>query len=1322
MRRLFPLLAGLCLFAASLSAQMVISSLSSPVFASGEGGTSSQESPFSDRFNPASSAFKQRPTVDFSYFALPSASGFGNAVNLGFTFPQNWAVLSTTASYWGVDVSGLDLGNQGQFTAGISKDLFDDLYIGAQFATEFGTGGWGAGLSLGFQHFPGTILPWVQDLRWGVALRDMGSPYTTVTSKNAIPPVFTPAIGADFFVLKSSGLSVELRPELSLPSFQDLKFSLGSTLTLGENLLLNMAVGFDVRDLVAGTAPIVPLSAGVVFKFQTDIQDNIDVLDFSKQGWNKSEVRVATAVMPLPGGVWALGAGVNVPLGPRDTSPPVVKAETSLKQFISPNNDGVQDVWTLPVSMTDERFITSYRVAVFDMGKVLVRSIQGSIALPQAEAFDQILNRLVYVKHGVNIPPQLEWNGYSDNGTVVQDGTYSIVVSVRDDNGNQKDWPLGQVVVKNTPPLAYVSLPVNEFNPVGQRNRLALVQRGTAEDLWTGIVRNSRDEAVRTVTWNQTVPANFEWDGKNDQGKLVPDGVYSYELRTNDRAGNKADARVGNILVNSLPTPLDLNLNRIALSPEGNGAKTLVFQPKPGVTTGMTGWKLEIRDTKGNLYKTSTGNGVIPSELAYDGHNEANQSLPEGDYRAKLTLEYSNGNTPEVVSPPFSVKNNPPQAVVTTSYTVFSPGSVDGHGALSFQQTTSTEDQWTGKLLSPTGAVVRALRWSGKADATFLWDGLGSDGKLLPDGDYTYTLESADKAGNRGQSQPVTVSIDTRERPVFLTADRNAVTPGSGAANATVKFVPQIKDTTGLQNVNLIVRNAFGMVVRTWPDQSAPGPVEWDGKLDNGTFAPDGVYAAELKASYANGKTPAARSSQVLVKNGLPTLNLSSDTTIFSPTPGSKKPVLTILQDSSSEKLWTASLSRGSEVVKSFSWKGKVSNIVWDATDDNGNHVADGTYRYEVKTTDDAGNSLVKSLANLTVDSRPTPLFLTTSAEGFSPNADGTLDTITLTPKLGVTDGIERWKLSIENDSLGLRKTFSGTGAPPGQLVWDGTGDDKRTSEDGRYTAKLEVAYSKGNLPETRSSGFFLAALPPQVALELTPQPFSPDSDGTNDELLVSLAVKSAVPVSDWSLEITDPEGHRFIRFAGKGAPASQFKWDGRSDTGELVQSASDYALRLQVRDSLGNVGTVAKPLAVDVLVIRDGERLRIIIPSITFAASSPDFLKGVEADKKNKNVAVLKRLAEIFTKYSRYKIGIEGHAVMLNWDNKVRGDKEQESELLPLSKKRAEAVKDYLNTLGIAASRIGTEGIGGARPVVPFSDVDNRWKNRRVEFWLDKP
>jgi outer membrane protein OmpA-like peptidoglycan-associated protein len=40
---------------------------------------------------------------------------------------------------------------------------------------------------------------------------------------------------------------------------------------------------------------------------------------------------------------------------------------------------------------------------------------------------------------------------------------------------------------------------------------------------------------------------------------------------------------------------------------------------------------------------------------------------------------------------------------------------------------------------------------------------------------------------------------------------------------------------------------------------------------------------------------------------------------------------------------------------------------------------------------------------------------------------------------------------------------------------------------------------------------------------------------------------------------------------------------------------------------------------------------------------------------------------------------------------------------------------------LGIAESRITTEGMGASRPIVPFSDLVNRWKDRRVEFILIK-
>jgi outer membrane protein OmpA-like peptidoglycan-associated protein len=75
----------------------------------------------------------------------------------------------------------------------------------------------------------------------------------------------------------------------------------------------------------------------------------------------------------------------------------------------------------------------------------------------------------------------------------------------------------------------------------------------------------------------------------------------------------------------------------------------------------------------------------------------------------------------------------------------------------------------------------------------------------------------------------------------------------------------------------------------------------------------------------------------------------------------------------------------------------------------------------------------------------------------------------------------------------------------------------------------------------------------------------------------------------------------------------------------------------------------------------------------------------------------------------------------MVNWDDPVQGKAEQEKVLLPLSRSRAEAIKQALAVRGIELARLSSEGVGAADQIVPDSDFANRWKNRRVEFFLQK-
>jgi len=241
---------------------------------------------------------------------------------------------------------------------------------------------------------------------------------------------------------------------------------------------------------------------------------------------------------------------------------------------------------------------------------------------------------------------------------------------------------------------------------------------------------------------------------------------------------------------------------------------------------------------------------------------------------------------------------------------------------------------------------------------------------------------------------------------------------------------------------------------------------------------------------------------------------------------------------------------------------------------------------------------------------------------------------------------------------------------------------------------------------------------PPEVDLAMTPVPFSPDDDGEDDAIELSLRVGDASPIERWSVEVEDPYGRPFRVFAGPGAPPPAIEWDGRSATGELVQAAEDYPVTVTVTDAVGNTAIATGVVPVDVLVFREGDRLKIRVSSIEFASDAADY-RDFDPEKGERNLKTLERLAEVLKKYPGYRIRIEGHAVSVYWDDPERARREESEELVPLSLARAEAVKQALVGFGIEEWRMTAVGMGGSQPVVPHGDLENRWKSRRVEFIL---
>jgi outer membrane protein OmpA-like peptidoglycan-associated protein len=74
-------------------------------------------------------------------------------------------------------------------------------------------------------------------------------------------------------------------------------------------------------------------------------------------------------------------------------------------------------------------------------------------------------------------------------------------------------------------------------------------------------------------------------------------------------------------------------------------------------------------------------------------------------------------------------------------------------------------------------------------------------------------------------------------------------------------------------------------------------------------------------------------------------------------------------------------------------------------------------------------------------------------------------------------------------------------------------------------------------------------------------------------------------------------------------------------------------------------------------------------------------------------------------------KISIEGHA----------SDEGDDTYNMNLSKARAEAVRAYLVSKGVAADRLSAAGFGESKPLAANDSPENREKNRRVEFNITK-
>lgn len=1001
----------------------------------------------------------------------------------------------------------------------------------------------------------------------------------------------------------------------------------------------------------------------------------------------------------------------------KDTKPRPLELNVDDNLYISPNGDGIKDSLTFS-------FGAGLNPKGLQGGTVTILNKKGNVVKTYTATTEP--------------PKTLVVNGLKDDGSVFEDGEYRAWVRAEYANGDKPEAFFKWFTVDSTPPSASIAASETIFSPNedGRKDTVNVTHEASQEDLWRGEVTLPDGSTHLVASWNGTPIHEVVWDGKDLEGQELPDGTYSYRIYAEDRAGNFGESNIIEVSKDTRAKEVYLEYDLAYFSPNGDGKKdTVTITPVLTLDEVPLKYDFYIVDAYRSIVYSLSESGKTPGVVKWNGKTDGGVQVQDGEYSAFIEILYKNGNAPRTTSDPFYIDTTITDIKVNSEPDRFSP---DGDGekdvvSITHEFDAQGDESWLGEVKDSAGRTVREYTWDGAPPANFNWDGKDNRGGGLRDGKYTYNLSVTDRADNSAVSNTAVFHIDTVVADLKLIVEEEMFSPNGDGRMDTVTIKPVLSALKGIVSYSMSIKNSAGRTVKSYSGKgTAPKTVVWDGKDENGRYIPDGRYYADLELLYLNGSKPAASSNTFVADTASGEVFLDIEYASFSPEGNGKRDTLDIeprLSGGNGVVAYTLKIKDENSreiLVRNVKAK-KLSKYTWDGKNGLGDTVPDGPYRAEIKVEFSNGNEAFGISDTFVADTAAPGYRIGIMSERFSPNGDGFFDTIEF--RLYGKEEIfpTEWEAFIEDAVSGERSTLlSGTASnipKTSRMLWDGT-DFGAPFPDGEYRTGISLGYESGKEALILSEdSFVIDTQGPELEVSLSPDIFSPDGDGVGELLTLNWKVYDESGIGSWELMVLDKNGRYFNGISGDAGvvPPRPMRWNGRSARGELVASAEDYSLEYRVYDALHNPTSGSDNIRVDIFTdLVDGKN-KMRVRDIYFAPFTDDYRDEVKPGIARFNLRTLRTVADLLNKFPEYGILLEGHAVSLHWYDEEKAKKEHLEVLMPLSLQRAEQVRLFLIRAGIDPDKIFQEGFGGSMPIVPHGDKENRWINRRVEFYLLK-
>ncbi|HDT3782471.1 TPA: Ig-like domain-containing protein [Enterobacter hormaechei subsp. steigerwaltii] len=738
--------------------------------------------------------------------------------------------------------------------------------------------------------------------------------------------------------------------------------------------------------------------------------------------------------------------------------------------------------------------------------------------------------------------------------SALTDGTVTLSATITDSAGNSSTQT--HDVVVNT---ASVALTVNTLSGDDVINAAeagaSLVINGSSAQFASGtqvtITLNGKSYTATIQSdgsWATTVPAA-------DVGTLADGASYQVSVSAQDSAGNSASATHTISVDTTAPV---ISVNTLSGDDVLNAAEAQQPLTVHGSSSAEAGQTVTVT-LGGKTYTALVANDgtwtldVPAADLA---------NLSEGALTVTASVNDKAGNNGQTTHT-LTVDTVAPAVTIST---VADDDIVNNAEQLAGQTIsgTTTAEQGQTVTVSFNGHSYQATVAANGSWSVFV---PGRDFLGLSDGDYTITATVSDKAGNPGSAtHDVTLNGDVPTIAINTFAQDDIV---NAAEHGTPLVISGTTDAPTGQTVTITL-NGKTYTATVQNDGTWSYTV---GSADVTALADGGSYVINAQVSNAIGNS-ASDNHTVTVDVTAPSMGISIDS-LQNDTGLSANDFITNDSQVVVNGSLTAQLGNNEKAQISLdggtTWIDlTVTGTTWRYTD--GRTLTDGTYQYQVRVIDNAGNVGATDSQDVVIDlTKPAAATITVDSvsqdTGLSDSDFITSDNqISLKGTLGAALGSgDHAQISLDGGATWTDVSVSG-------LSW--TYVDGRTLADGDYNYQLRVIDDAGNISATTSQVVTIDTVAPDASKTIAIDSISDDtglssSDFiTNDTSLTLHGSLGATLADGEYAQISIDGGVTWQNVIVTGN--SWYYVDGRT----LGNQTYDYYVR--VVDAAGNVGASA--------------------------------------------------------------------------------------------------------------------------------------------------